>query len=145
MTDEEKEKESTEEVKEEVKEIPPQDAEKDKAPEKITLTQQELNNQLANARRKAEADYKTLKSDFEDFKKSIEAKEKAANDAALEKVETLRKDLPDSITKLLDKLTAVEQLEWLNDPENVITKKEIPPLPQSAAGHGKQTKTINIV
>lgn len=145
MTEEKESKDTAEEVKEEVKESPPQDAGKDKAPEKITLTKQELDNQLANARRKAEADYKTLKSDYDDFKKSIEAKEKAANDAAAEKVEALRKDLPESITKLLDKLSAVEQLEWLNDPENAITKKEIPPLPPPAGGHGSQRNTINIV
>jgi len=57
----------------------------------------------------------------------------------------LRKDLPEAVTKLLDKLTAVEQLEWLTDPENVITKKEIPPLPAAAGGHGNQRKSINIV
>jgi molecular chaperone GrpE (heat shock protein) len=145
MSEEDKNKESTEEAKEEVKEKPSSQDTSEKVPEKISLTKQELDNQLANARRKAEADYKALKSDYEDFKKSIEAKEKAANDAAAEKVEALRKDLPESVTKLLDKLSAVEQLEWLIDPENVIVKKEIPPLPQSANEHGKIRKTINIV
>jgi len=132
------------EVTEEVKETPPQDA-GEKVPEKISLTQKELDGKLADARRKAEAAYKELQKKHEDLLISIEAKEKAANEAAAEKVEALRKDLPDSITKLLDKLSPVEQLDWLSDPENVITKKEIPPLPQSRETHGGQRKTINIV
>lgn len=125
-------------------EDPPQGA-GNKPPETITLTQAELNNQLASARRKSEADLKALKDEYTTFKQSIEAKEKAAQDAAAEKVEALRKDLPEAVTKLLDKLTPVEQLEWLTDPENVITKKEIPPLPPPSGGQGKYRKTINIV
>ncbi len=125
--------------------VDPQQGAGSQAPEKLTLTRQELDSQLANARRKAEADYKSLKSEFDGFKQTIEAKEKAANDAAAEQVEALRKDLPESIAKLLDKLTPIEQLEWLRDPENAITKKQIPELPTSAEGHGKQRKQINIV
>lgn len=110
-----------------------------------TLTQSEVNKLLADERRKHDAKFNDLKSEFTTFKTTIEEREQAANDAALEKVEALRKDLPESITKLLDKLTPVEQLDWLSDPENVVTKKEIPPLPQSTQGHGNQRKSINIV
>lgn len=116
-----------------------------KTTQEKTLTQTEVNKLMADERRRHEAKYNELKSEYTTFKTGIEDREKAANDAAAEKVETLRKDLPESITKLLDKLTPVEQLDWLNDPENVVTKKEIPPLPQSNDGHGKQRKTINIV
>jgi len=145
MSDEETSKEKTEEVKEEVKEKPSSQDTSEKVPEKISLTQKELDGKLADARRKAEAAQKEWQKKFDDLQASIEAKEKAANDAAAEKVEALRKDLPDSIGKLLDKLTAIEQLEWLNDPDNAITKKEIPPLPQSTDGRGSQRKSINIV
>lgn len=144
MADEEKSKEQTEETQEDVKENPPQDA-GEKVPEKITLTQKELDGKLADARRKAEAKYNELKGQFDTFKGEIEAREQAANDAAAEKVEALRKDLPESITKLLDKLTPVEQLEWLNDPANAITKKEIPPLPPNREVHAGGRKSINIV
>lgn len=144
MTDEQSKAETTEEVKDEVKEIPPQDA-GEKVPEKISLTQKELDGKLADARRKAEATSRETQKKYDDLILSIEAKEQAANDAAVEKVEALRKDLPEAITKLLDKLTPIEQLEWLNDPANVITKKEIPPLPQSRDVHGGQKKMINIV
>lgn len=143
MSEEEKSKETTE-AQEEVKEIPPQDA-GEKVPEKISLTQKELDGKLADARRKAEAAQKETQKKYDDLLLSIEAKEKAANDAAAEQVEALRKDLPEAITKLLDKLTPIEQLEWLRDPENAITKKQIPELPPSADGHGKQRKQINIV
>jgi len=144
MSDEDKSKEVTEAQTDEVKEIPPQDA-GEKVPEKISLTQKELDGKLADARRKAEATAKEAQKKYEDLLQSIEAKEKAANDAAAEQVEALRKDLPEAITKLLDKLTPIEQLEWLNDPANAITKKQIPELPEGTNSHGKQRKQINIV
>lgn len=144
MSEEDKSKEETDQTQDDVKETPSQDT-GSKAPEKITLTQQELNNQLASARRESEKRLKDLQAEYNSYKQTVEAKEQAANDAAAEKVEALRKDLPESITKLLDKLTPIEQLEWLNDPENIVTKKQIPELPTSADGHGKQRKQINIV
>lgn len=144
MADEDKSKETNDAQTEEVKEIPPQDA-GEKVPEKISLTQKELDGKLADARRKAEATAKEAQKKYDDLLLSIEAKEKAANDAAAEQVEALRKDLPEAIVKLLDKLTPIEQLEWLRDPENAITKKQIPELPEGASSHGKQRKKINIV
>jgi len=143
MSEEDKSKETTEQ-QDEVKEIPPQDA-GETVPEKISLTQKELDGKLADARRKAEAKLREVEEEYKSFKQTVEQREQAANDAAAEQVEALRKDLPEAITKLLDKLTPIEQLEWLRDPENAITKKQIPELPTSAEGHGKQRKQINIV
>lgn len=142
MSDEEKSKETTTEQTEEVKE--PEQSPGTKSTEK-TLTQSEVNKLLAEERRKHDAKYKDLQTEYAGYKSSIEAKEQAANDAAAEKVEALRKDLPEAIVKLLDKLTPIEQLEWLNDPANAITKKQIPELPDPANGHGKQRKQIKIV
>ena len=142
MSDEEKSKENTEAQTEEVKE--PEQSPGTKSTEK-TLTQSEVNKLLADERRKHDAKYRDLQTEYTGYKSSIEAKEQAANDAAAEQVEALRKDLPDAIVKLLDKLTPIEQLEWLRDPENAITKKQIPELPTSAEGHGKQRKSINVV
>lgn len=139
---EEASKETTEEKQEEVKE--PEQTPGQKPSEK-TLTQAEVNKILADERRKHDTRYQDLKTEYAGFKAAIEAKEAAANEAAAEKVEALRKDLPEPLIKLLDKLSPVEQLEWLNDPANVITKKEIPPLPPSRETHGGQTKRINIV
>lgn len=143
MTEENESKEQTEQQAD-VKENPLQDA-GNEAPEKITLTQKELNSQLADARRKAEAKLKTIEDEYKEYRSGIERREQAANDAATEKVEALRKDLPDPLIKLLDNLSPVAQLEWLSDPANVITKKEIPQLPQSRETHGGQKKSINIV
>lgn len=142
MSDEDKSKDITEAQTEEVKE--PEQSPGTKSTEK-TLTQSEVNRLLADERRKHDAQFKALKGEFDTFRGEIEQREKAANDAAAEQVEALRKDLPDAIAKLLDKLTPIEQLEWLRDPENAITKKQIPELPTSAEGHGKQRKQINIV
>lgn len=140
MTDETS-KETTEQETE-VKE--PEQAPGTKSPE-TTLTQTQVNKLLADERRKHDTRYQDLKTEYAGFKAAIEAKEAAANEAAAEKVEALRKDLPDAITKLLDKLPPVEQLEWLADPDNVIAKKQIPELPQSRDGHGGQRKSINVV
>ena len=61
-------------------------------------------------------------------------------EAALQKqLETLRKGLPESITKLLDKLDAAEQLEWLAANRDGLTKKGpdgVPPTPPPDGGPG---------
>ena len=137
--------ETSKEQPEQPEEVKASDTEPSKTSQEKTLTQSEVNKILADERRKHDAQFKALRSEFDEFRTGVEAKEKAANDAAAEKVEALRKDLPEAVTKLLDKLTPVEQLEWLTDPDNVITKKEIPPLPRGNESHGNQRKTINIV
>lgn len=116
-----------------------------KEPEKLSLTEEEFNQKLAAARRESEREAKAAREELATFKKSIEDKEKAANDAAAKKVEALRKDLPDAITKLLDKLTPIEQLEWLSDPANTITKQQIPPLPAGASEPGKGPRITTII
>jgi hypothetical protein len=142
MSDEDKSKEITDAQNEEVKE--PEQSPGTKSTEK-TLTQTEVNKILADERRKHDAQFKALKGEFDTFRGEIEAKEKAANDAAAEQVEALRKDLPESIIELLDELSPLKQLEWLTNPKNAITKKQIPELPNPAEGHGKQRKQINVV
>lgn len=134
---------TNEEQAQEVKEL---DKEPGKTIPEKTLTQTEVNKLLADERRKHDAKYNDLKSEYTGYKTTIEQREKQANDAAAEKVEALRTGLPEAITKLLDKLTPIEQLEWLSDPDNAVTtKKEIPALPPSNEGRGGQRKTINIV
>lgn len=142
MSEEDKSKEETADTTEEVKE--PEQSPGTKSTEK-TLTQSEVNKILADERRKHDAQYKALKGEFDTFKGEIEAREKAANDAAAEQVEALRKDLPEPIIELLDKMSNVEQLDWLTKNSNAVTKRQIPELPTSADGHGKQRKQINIV
>lgn len=141
MPEEDKSKEPTTEETE-VKE--PEQSPGTKSTEK-TLTQTEVNKLLADERRKHDAKYNDLKGEYTTFKTAIEQREQAANDAAAEKVEALRKDLPEAITKLLDNLSPVAQLEWLSDPANVITKKEIPPLPPGRTEGVPQRRTQTIV
>jgi hypothetical protein len=144
MTDENEDKAKTEQAQDDVKENPSQDTGKE-APEKITLTQKELNSQLASARRESEAKLRELQAEYNGYKQTVEQREQAANDAAAEKVEALRKDLPEAIQELLDNLSPSKQLEWLQNPANTITKKEIPPLPAAAGGHGNQRKSIKVI
>lgn len=115
-----------------------------KAQEK-TLTQSEVNKLMADQRREYEAKQRQLRQEYDDYRKGIEEKEAAANKAAEAQLITLRKDLPEAITKLLDKLSPVEQLEWLKDPENVIDKKQIPPLPEPRDEPGKVRRSKVIV
>jgi hypothetical protein len=143
MTEEEKSKDNTDAQTEEVKENPPQDA-GEKVPEKISLTQKELDGKLADARRKAEAAQKEAQKKYDDLLASIEAKQ-AANDAAAEQVEALRKDLPEAIAKLWTNSRPSNSLNGCVTQRTQITKKQIPELPNPAEGHGKQRKQINVV
>lgn len=122
----------------------PESAPGTKTPEK-SLPQSEVNKLMADQRRKHEQELKDLRADFDAFRKTVEDKEKAANEAAQKKVDDLRKDLPESIGKLLDKLSPLEQLEWLNDPANVIEKKQINQLPEPRQEPGRGTKVQQII
>lgn len=102
-----------------------------KPPEK-TVTQSELNRILAKERKDASTKYNALKAEHDALLKKIEDERTAAEDAAKEKVEELRKDLPENILKLLDRLSPIDQLEWLNDPANKVQKKTIPELPEGS-------------
>jgi hypothetical protein len=113
-------------------------------PEK-SLPQAEVNKLMADERRKHKAELDALRAEYGEFKKTVEDREKAAQDAAAEKVEALRKDLPESISKLLDKLTPVEQLEWLSDPANKVVKQEIPPLPNPEHQPGQGPRVVTII
>jgi len=88
---------------------------------------------------------RVVEDEYADFKKSVEDREKEANDAAKKKVAELRKDLPEGVIRLLDKLTPVEQLDWLSDPANVIDKKHIEPLPKERGDHGAPPRVPVIV
>jgi molecular chaperone GrpE (heat shock protein) len=121
--------EKTEEVKTEGEVKEPEKAQDKKEPEK-TLTQSEVNALMAKERKSYEAKLKAVQDEYATFKKSIEDKAAEAETAAKEKVEKLREGLPEGITNLLDKLTAVEQLEWLSDPANTLEHKTIKPLPE---------------
>jgi hypothetical protein len=105
MSDEDKSKENTDAQTEEVKE--PEQSPGTKSTEK-TLTQTEVNKILADERRKHDAQFKALKGEFDTFRGEIEAKEKAANDAAAEQVEALRKDLPESIIEVTGQTLAIQ-------------------------------------
>ena len=126
-----------------------EDAEKVETPkpekaEKM-VPQAQVDKLMADQRRKHREELDKVTAEYADFKKSIEDKEKEANDAAEKKVAGLRKDLPEGIIALLDKLTPVEQLDWLSDPKNVIEKKQIKPLPEERGDHGAPPRIPVIV
>ena len=115
-----------------------------KKPDKM-LPQAQVDQLIATERRKHREELDKVTAEYADFKKSIEDKEKEANDAAEKKVAGLRKDLPEGIIALLDKLTPVEQLDWLSDPKNTVEKKQIKPLPEERGDHGAPPRIPVIV
>ena len=96
-----------------------------------TLKQSEVNALMAKERKSYEAKLKATQEEYAAFKKQIDDAREAQEAAAKEKVEKLREGLPENLTALLDKLTATDQLEWLSDPTNTITKQTIKPLPEA--------------
>ena len=131
----------TEDVKtEDVKETA---AEQDKT--EPTLKQSEVNALMAKERKSYEAKLKATQEEFATFKKQIEDKQAEAEAAAKEKVEKLREGLPENLTALLDKLTFSDQLDWLSDPTNTITKQTIKPLPEAREGERRAPSIGTIV
>ena len=110
-----------------------------------TFKQSEVNALMAKERKQYEAKLKATQEEFATFKKQIEDKQAEAEAAAKEKVEKLREGLPEGITNLLDKLTATDQLEWLSDPTNTITKQTIKPLPEAREGERRAPSIGTIV
>lgn len=109
-----------------------------------TLKQSEVNALMAKERKAYEAKLKAVGDEFASFKKQIDDAEEARETAAKEKVEKLREGLPEGIITLLDKLTASDQLEWLSDPANTITKQTIKPLPEAREGE-KRAPSIGVI
>ena len=110
-----------------------------------TLKQSEVNALMAKERKSYEAKLKATQEEFATFKKQIEDKQAESEAAAKEKVEKLREGLPENLTALLDKLTATDQLEWLSDPTNTITKQTIKPLPEAREGERRAPSIGTIV
>lgn len=127
----------------------PEDAKEETATEQAkteqTFKQSEVNALMAKERKSYEAKLKATQDEYAAFKKSIEDKAAEAEAAAKEKVEKLREGLPENLTALLDKLTATDQLEWLSDPSNTITKQTIKPLPEAREGERRAPSIGTIV
>jgi hypothetical protein len=100
-------------------------------PEK-TYTQKEVDRLLAiqkDKRKAAEAEVVELKQGKDETLAAYEARITAL-------VDEMSKEIPPSILKLLKKLTPLEQLDYLSDPENnvVFEKKAFPIAPKKATG-----------
>ena len=137
MTDKTEDPKPEEDVKE-------TDKQPDKKAEEKTLTQSEVNALLAKERKAHDTKFKQLQDEYSAFKTGIEEKQTKAEEEAKEKVENLRKNVPEPIIKLLDKMSYTEQLSWLSDPANNIQQSNIPPLP-TPGGSPKRPPTIGTV
>ena len=108
------------------------------------LPQSQVDKLMAKQRADHAKELTAIRTEYDTYRKSIEDANKAAEDAAKEKVEDLRKNVPEPIIKLLDKMNYTEQYAWLSDPANNITQSNIPPLP-TPGGSQKRPPTIGTV
>lgn len=110
-----------------------------------TLTQAEVNKLIARERKSWSTKYDALKAERDALQLKMDEAEQAAEEKAKTKAEALRKGQPDSVLKLLDKLSYQEQLEWLSDPENQVAKKQIPTLPTERSNQKSLPKIDRII
>jgi hypothetical protein len=110
-----------------------------------TFAQDEVNRLLAKERKSYQVKLDTLQGNYDALQKDIQDREAAAEEKAKAQVETLRKGLPENVAKLLDKLSAQDQLEWLSDPANRAEKKTIPSLPSERTESGANQKGIGTI
>jgi hypothetical protein len=134
----------SEEIEKPKTEEPEKETATEQAKTEKTFTQAEVNALEAKTRKTYEAKLKTVTDEYTTYKQSVEDAKEAAEAAAKEKVEKLREGLPEGITALLDKLTPLDQLEWLSDPANTITKQTIKPLPEPREGE-KHAPSIGVI
>jgi uncharacterized protein (UPF0216 family) len=120
--------EETDELEVETTEENPTVTEQDKTEKRFS--QEEL-NKLVTQRVKREKDTaRKLKEDFE-TQLSEQAALVTEYETVLKKmIESQSKDLPENYKKLLSKLTVLEQLEFLADETNKVSKKVIPSTPR---------------
>jgi hypothetical protein len=99
------------------------------------FTQADLNRMIADERRKLQKKYDDLNNEFTTFKTEIQTKEQENENKLKGKAEAARKDYPEPIVKLLDKMTYQEQLDWIS--ENPATEKPVLPNNPKEKGDGK--------
>lgn len=125
-------------------EEPTTEAAPDKSQEK-KYSDAEVNRMLARERKSLNTKFEALKAEHDTLLQDLQEREAAAEERAKTKVEELRKGVPDNVSKLLDKLTYQEQLEWLSDPANKVEKQNIPALPSPVQGQPRQRRKDGFV
>lgn len=108
------------------------------------FTQADLNKFLSKEKKAFQAKYDALNTDFTTLQADVTKKAEAEEAKQAIVVESLKKDLPANILKLLEKLSVAEQLEYLQDAENVIPvdKKKIPSTPQANGDETPKQKSL---
>lgn len=101
---------------------PPKDEEK-------KFTQADLNRLLADERRKNDKKYNDLNTQFTSYKEEVET-ERSKNEEKLKgKFDEAKKEYPESVQKLLDKMTVTEALEWIEE-NPAEDKQDLPRTPK---------------
>lgn len=116
----------TEEIIDEKVETPVEDKTKSKV-----FTQDELNKVVQNRLKSEQIKAKEQADNFASEKSALESTIKGYEAIIQKQVDALKGDIPENYKKLFDKLSVLEQYEFLNNPENKIAKKEIPITPKT--------------
>ena len=121
----------------EVEKVDPVD-ETDKKPEK-QYTQAEVDRLIDIQRRKLTP----IKDELEALKTGQDEQLKAYEEVIGTLVKDMSKEIPPQVLKLMDKLTPLEQLKYLSDPENnvVFEHKQFPLAKPKAQGKKEFTPT----
>jgi chromosome segregation ATPase len=108
-------------------------------------TDADLNRLVAKEKKDWKAKLDSLKAEYDEYKAGIESKEAELEKKSKVKLDEIRKDLPEDLIELLNKLSITEQLEWL-EKHPVEKKRRIPTIPNGSEldSHPKQLPIKNI-
>lgn len=117
-----------------------------------TFTQEQVNQVVeSRLRREREAYQRKLdeaigfKTLAEENAKILEEHARVLDELILDIIAERTKDMPDSYRNLLSKLSVKEQLEFLADPANQVSKKKVPTTPKAVEHQPEKPNTTGKV
>lgn len=95
-----------------------------------TFTQKDVDRIVKERLDRERASTKKTKEDFEAEKTNLENIVKGYEEVLKTMVDEQLKDIPEPYRKIVQKLSILEQLEFLKDPNNKVSKKVVPVTPK---------------
>ena len=102
-----------------------------------TFNQEEVNALVANRVKRERESANKQKQEFETLETEYKEQLGKYEEVLKKMVDVQAKDLPENYKKLLSKLSVLEQLEFLADEENKVSKKTIPSTPKQTEEDSK--------
>lgn len=95
-----------------------------------TFSQEEVQKLIQERVRREKSSFDKEKGEFSQREADYLDQIKKYEDTLQKMISSQMESLPESVKKLLSKLSVFEQLEWLSDSSNLIQKKNIPSTPK---------------